>query len=164
MSDKQLVRPQIAVLSQDQMAQVHDYALRVLSSAGVCVDSERGRQLFARAGATVHDDNRVYIPRELVDEAFLRRIPYKIEVVDPSEEEFRELFKMMAAQLGFEFQAEPLDYLITEHYHKVWRSFRCCHPRDLLLQVKSFCAYMNEPHELTPAHLDAAVENYFAVM
>ena len=35
-------------------------------------------------------------PKDLVDDAFLRRIPYKIEVIDPSEEEFRELFKIMA--------------------------------------------------------------------
>ena len=103
-------------------------------------------------------------PRDLVDEAFLRRIPYKIEVIDPTEDEFRELFKMMAEQLGFEFRQESLDYLIREHYEKAGRPFRCCHPRDLLMQVKSFCAYMNEPVEITPEHLDAAVENYFAVM
>ena len=103
-------------------------------------------------------------PRDLVDEAFLRRIPYKIEVGDPTEDEFRELFKMMAEQLEFEFRQEPLDYLIKEHYQKAGRPFRCCHPRDLLLQVKSFCTYMNEPMELTPDHIDAAVENYFAVM
>jgi len=40
-------------------------------------------------------------PRDLVDDAFLRRIPYKIEVTDPTEEEFRDLFKMMAPALGF---------------------------------------------------------------
>ena len=39
-------------------------------------------------------------PKDLVDDAFLRRIPYKIEVPDPSEEEFRELFKIMAPKLG----------------------------------------------------------------
>ena len=103
-------------------------------------------------------------PRDLVDEAFLRRIPYKIEIVDPSEEEFRELYRMMAEQLDFEFTREPLDYLIKEHYEKTGRPFRCCHPRDLLMQVKSFCAYMHEPVELTARNLDAAVENYFAVM
>ena len=103
-------------------------------------------------------------PRDLVDEAFLRRIPYKIEIVDPTEDEFRELYRMMAEQLDFEFSREPLDYLIKVHYEKAGRPFRCCHPRDLLMQVKSFCAYMHEPVELTARNLDAAVENYFAVM
>ena len=103
-------------------------------------------------------------PRDLVDEAFLRRIPYKIEVIDPTEEEFRELFKIMAETLDIEFLSGPLDYLIQEHYKKAGRPFRCCHPRDLLMQVKSFCTYMDVPVELTPEHIDAAVENYFAVM
>ena len=39
-------------------------------------------------------------PRDLVDEAFLRRIPYKIEVIDPTEEEFRQLFELMGRELG----------------------------------------------------------------
>jgi hypothetical protein len=103
-------------------------------------------------------------PRDLVDEAFLRRIPYKIDVVDPTEEEFRELFRMMAPKLGFEYREEPIDYLIEHHYHKVGRSFRCCHPRDLLLQIRSYCNYQSRPLELTEVYFDFAVENYFAVM
>jgi predicted ATPase with chaperone activity len=41
-------------------------------------------------------------PRDLVDDAFLRRIPYKIQITDPSEQEFHDLFKMMAPKMGFE--------------------------------------------------------------
>ena len=44
-------------------------------------------------------------PKDLVDGAFLRRIPYKIEVPDPTEEEFRALCKLMAPNLGFEYEA-----------------------------------------------------------
>lgn len=103
-------------------------------------------------------------PRELVDEAFLRRIPYKIEVLDPGEDEFRELFKTVAENMGFEFRQEALDYLIREHYQKANRAFRFCQPRDLLLQVRNHCAYHKRPPELTNEYLDMAVENYFAVM
>jgi DNA-binding PadR family transcriptional regulator len=103
-------------------------------------------------------------PRDLVDEAFLRRIPYKIEVVDPTEAEFRELFAMMAPQLGFEYRPETVDYLIEKHYRRTGRPFRCCHPRDLLLQVRSACAYNSRPFELTNEYLDMAVDIYFAVM
>ena len=102
-------------------------------------------------------------PRDLVDEAFLRRIPYKIEVIDPTEEEFRVLFEMTAAELGFEYRAEPIDYLIEKHYRQEGRPFRCCHPRDLLLQVRSACAYNGRPCELNEEYLDMAVEIYFAV-
>lgn len=103
-------------------------------------------------------------PRELVDEAFLRRIPYKIEVLDPCEEEFRELFKVVAEKLGFEYRQEPVDYLIREHYKKANRAFRFCQPRDILLQVRNYCAYHKRPLELTNEFFDLAVENYFAVM
>ena len=79
MDDKQLVRPQITVLSQDQMAQVHDYTLQILSSVGVRIDSERGRQLFAQAGATLDNDDRVRIPRELVAGA-LETAPSSVDI------------------------------------------------------------------------------------
>ena len=103
-------------------------------------------------------------PRSLVDEAFLRRIPYKIEIPDPSEDEFRELFKMMAAKLGCTYHGEPIQRLIEKHYRQTGRPFRFCHPRDLLMQVRSFCAYKGLPLEITDEYLDQAVANYFAVM
>jgi hypothetical protein len=102
-------------------------------------------------------------PRDLVDEAFLRRIPYKIEVTDPTEEEFRDLFKLMAPQLGFEYRAEAVDYLLAIHYRKCNRPLRFCHPRDLLLQVRSYCIYRKCPLELRAEYFDLACENYFAV-
>ena len=55
-------------------------------------------------------------PRDLVDDAFLRRIPYKIEIIDPTEEEFRELFKMYCPRIGFEFQERAIEYVIAIHY------------------------------------------------
>lgn len=103
-------------------------------------------------------------PRELVDEAFLRRIPYKIEVLDPSEEEFRELFKTSAEKMGFEYRQEAVDHLIREHYQKANRPFRFCQPRDILLQVRNYCATTSAPLELTNEYFDLAAENYFAVM
>ena len=103
-------------------------------------------------------------PRDLVDDAFLRRIPYKIEVIDPTEEEFRCLFKMMCPIIGIEHDQAAIDYVIETHYHAVNRPFRCCQPRDLLMQVKNYCLYRKEEAELTPQTLDFAVENYFAAV
>ena len=103
-------------------------------------------------------------PRELVDDAFLRRIPYKIEVHDPSEEEFRELLKVMASSLEVAYDAGAADYLVEHHYRRAGRPFRCCQPRDLLLQIKNYCAYTETEPQMSPELLDAAVENYFAVM
>lgn len=103
-------------------------------------------------------------PKDLVDDAFLRRIPYKIEVVDPTEDEFRNLFAIMCPKLGFEYNETAINYVIEQHYKKVNRKYRCCQPRDLLQQVKNHCLYQKIPLKLSPEFFDLAVENYFAIM
>lgn len=103
-------------------------------------------------------------PRELVDEAFLRRIPYKIEVMDPSVEEFHELFQVMGQRLGFQYDKNVIDGLIKRHYHQVNRPLRFCHPRDLLLQIRNHCTYYGKELIMTEEYLNQAIENYFAVM
>ena len=103
-------------------------------------------------------------PRALVDEAFLRRIPYKIEVGDPTEEEFHALFAITATKLGIPYRKEPVDYLIDTYYKKQGRPLRFCHPRDLLLQIRNYCLYCNRPLEITNEFIDKAVDNYFSVM
>jgi len=103
-------------------------------------------------------------PKQLVDDAFLRRIPYKIEVLDPSEEEFRALFQIMAPKLGIRFEQSALDHVIEKHYKAVNRPFRCCQPRDLLLQIVNYCHYVSKPPEMTVEYFDYAVANYFAIM
>lgn len=103
-------------------------------------------------------------PRDLVDEAFLRRIPYKIEVIDPTAEEFRELFVLMAEKLQVQFDQAAFEYLIEHHYRRVNRPLRFCQPRDLLLQIRNYCVYHSIPATMSPQSIDRAVENYFAVM
>lgn len=103
-------------------------------------------------------------PKDLVDDAFLRRIPYKIEVSDPEEPAFRELFKIMAPILKVEYNQEALEYVIEKHYRAVNRPMRCCQPRDLLLQIRNYCRYVKQPAVMSPENFDFAVENYFAVM
>ena len=103
-------------------------------------------------------------PRDLVDAAFLRRIPYKIPVPDPTLEEFHKLFAMVSHQIGLGYEKRAVDYLLAKHYAPVQRPLRACQPRDLLLQVKFYCQYLGQPVRLTPDALDFACENYFSVM
>jgi len=103
-------------------------------------------------------------PRDLVDDAFLRRIPYKIEAVDPSEDDFRTLFRVICKTMGIRFRPEVIDYLIETHYRAVGRPMRMCQPRDLLLQVKNYCLYNELEPELRNDYFDLACENYFSVM
>ncbi|MCH2114271.1 MAG: AAA family ATPase [Pirellulales bacterium] len=103
-------------------------------------------------------------PKDLIDDAFLRRIPYKIEVPDPSEAEFRKLFEIMAPIVGLPYDPDAVDYLINTHYKPMGRAFRCCQPRDLLLQIRNYCHYLDAPPLMCKEYLDYAVENYFAIM
>lgn len=103
-------------------------------------------------------------PKDLVDDAFLRRIPYKIEVENPSEADFRKLFEIMCRVLKIPYAPDPIDYLINKHYKPINRPFRNCQPRDLLLQVQNYCRYHDREIELRNEYFDYAVENYFSIM
>ncbi len=103
-------------------------------------------------------------PRDLVDDAFLRRIPYKIEVHDPCEADFRKLFRLMAEKMEIEYSQQALEYLIEKHYRATGRPFRFCHPRDLLRQAGVYCQFLGLPKKMSEDSLDAAAGDFFAVM
>lgn len=103
-------------------------------------------------------------PKDLTDEAFLRRIPYKIEVKDPSRDEFHLLFKYTAKQLHCEFRPEVVDDLIDRHYLTSGRPLRRCQPRDLMNQVRNFCVYAGIPMEMRTEHFNRVVPSYFTVV
>jgi hypothetical protein len=103
-------------------------------------------------------------PRELVDEAFLRRLPYKIEVPDPTPEQFRRICDLVGPSVGLRPAPHDIDRLLEKHFVATGRPMRCCHPRDLMLQIKSFCAYHGKPLEFSEEAVEFAVTNYFAVM
>ena len=94
----------------------------------------------------------------------MRRIPYKIEVCDPSEEMFVKLFKIMAKVLDVPYDQNLVDYLIDTHYRPTNRPFRNCQPRDLLLQIRNYCNYNRLPVAMTKESFDFAADCYFSVM
>ena len=100
-------------------------------------------------------------PSDLVDEAFLRRIPYKIEIGDPSPKEFHVLFQIYCEKFKCEYRPEVVDYLLNTHFLKAGRRLRRCHPRDLLNQIQSFCVYNELPLELRTEYFDRVVKSYF---
>jgi len=101
-------------------------------------------------------------PSDLVDEAFLRRIPYKIEVHSPNESEFTSLFIELASAAGCSCDEQAIAYLLETHYRPLDRPLRYCHPRDLLRQIGNFCQFHDRPLEISRETLDVAVRNYFA--
>jgi len=100
-------------------------------------------------------------PKDLVDEAFLRRIRHKIEIGDPSFDEFRDIFKRVceAKKVGYDDRA--LAYLLQEWYIKPRRKLRAVHPRDLVDQLVDIARYLNTPTVLSKDLIDRACDAYF---
>ncbi len=101
-------------------------------------------------------------PRNIVDEAFLRRIPYKVLIGDPTPEQFSELFKTRARSFGFNVEDEWVDYLVKTAYLDIDRKMRFSHVDDLLKQIRDFCEFHEKPLTVNQQTLDLAVQNYFA--
>ncbi len=101
-------------------------------------------------------------PGDLVDEAFLRRVPFKIEIRDPSEQEFMHLFRIACDTMGFPWRPEVVKQLLEGFFKANRLSLRRCHPRDLLNQVRALCTYRNEPLDLRIDYLKHACRNYFS--
>jgi hypothetical protein len=100
-------------------------------------------------------------PASLADEAFLRRIPYKIPIVDPTTDEFSRIFDLNCRRRGLRFHQVMVAYLQRRHYGPMGRPLRSCHPRDLLDQVTALCRYRGVEPSITRELLDAACASYF---
>jgi len=100
-------------------------------------------------------------PADLVDEAFLRRIRYKVMADSPTLDEFCLIFWNCCASRGIPYDQSAVDHLL-EHYFRPRRiPLRACHPRDLIEQALALANYRGEPERLTPELLDAACATYF---
>jgi len=100
-------------------------------------------------------------PRDLVDEAFLRRLRHKIEIGDPSYEEYREIFRRVAGQKGIQYNDQGLAYLLQEWYIKRGRKLRASHPRDLCDQILDIARYLSTEPVMSRELLDRAAQSYF---
>ena len=100
-------------------------------------------------------------PADLVDEAFLRRIRHKIEVGDPSPEEFQEIFRRACESKRVPYDDRGFAYLVQEWYVKRERKFRAVHPRDILDQMIDIARYLNRPPQLSKEMIDRSCESYF---
>jgi len=100
-------------------------------------------------------------PDELVDEAFLRRIRYKVMVSDPTWDEYREIFKKIAAKNSVPYTEEGLRYVVTEYYIKPKRKPRAVHPRDILDELIDIARFRGIPPSLSKELIDLACQAYF---
>jgi hypothetical protein len=100
-------------------------------------------------------------PNQLADEAFLRRIKFKIEIRDPSEMQWRAIWKLVTEKRKIVFDERGLDYLIDKWMKPSNRPFRMCQPRDLLDQMVNIAKYNMERVTFSPDLIDAACATYF---
>ena len=100
-------------------------------------------------------------PDELVDEAFLRRIHYKIKISHPSEIEFKKIFKTVCGHTGVTFNEDAYQFLLTYMYRARHIPFSACHPRDLVEHIINYSRYYSLPPEINEATIRFACDNYF---
>ena len=100
-------------------------------------------------------------PESLADEAFLRRIPYKIRAKNPTTEEYARIFELNCRKRGLAFDAVMVEYLLRTYYKPRKLEMRACHPRDLVEQVVDRCRYQQREPLITRELLDEACASYF---
>jgi predicted ATPase with chaperone activity len=100
-------------------------------------------------------------PRELVDEAFLRRIQYKVLAESPTALEFTLIFKNYCAVKQLDFDPAVVEHVITRELRPRNIAMRGCQPRDLIEHSLAIAKYLDLPRTLTPALLSEACASYF---
>jgi hypothetical protein len=91
----------------------------------------------------------------------LRRIRHKIDVGDPSFDEYREIFHQECIRRDIPFDEDGLGYLLRDHYVKPNKEMRSCHPRDLLDEIVDIARYRNISPTLSKELIDRACKAYF---
>jgi predicted ATPase with chaperone activity len=179
-------------LQYDYSAKLYEAPLQLKSNCGLLLIDDFGRQRIDHKSLlnrwivplekrvdylTLHTGKKLEVPFEqlivfstnlnpsdLVDEAFLRRIPYKIHITSPTEEEFKWIFLQYCQRAGVPYNEEAVNYLIETQYRSGRRNMRCCHPRDIIDQVTNLCKFLQAEPRLTREYLDHACSVYFAAM
>lgn len=100
-------------------------------------------------------------PAELVDEAFLRRIHYKVFAESPTVADFKRIFEVCCRERRVEYDEALVDGLLDTFYRPRRMALRGCHPRDLIDHALARAAYLEAPRQVTASLLDEAVASYF---
>ena len=100
-------------------------------------------------------------PESLADEAFLRRIPYKILAKNPTMDEYCRIFELNCRKRNLAFDPVMVEYLNRKYYQPRRLQMRACHPRDLIDQVVDMCRYHGREPVITRELLDSACASYF---
>ncbi len=101
-------------------------------------------------------------PQDLVDEAFLRRMGYRLAFTTPTAETYALILQQYFSLRDLRYDPQYL-FLLLNRYEKEGRVMKSCEPRDLVERCLDICKYENLPREITPHILNRAWDNYFGV-
>jgi predicted ATPase with chaperone activity len=100
-------------------------------------------------------------PERLGDEAFLRRIQYKMLLRGPEENEFEEIFRRFCTAKKLNYPSALVSYMIERHYMPTGKPMRRCHPRDILSHAIDLIHFEKLPYVLNEDVIDRAFESCF---
>ena len=100
-------------------------------------------------------------PADLLDEAFIRRIQFKVFAESPTHADFMAIFRNQCAQVGVAFDEAIVEALLRDYFRPRHIPLRGCQPRDLVNQALAMAEYAGLERKLTPALLEAACRSYF---
>jgi hypothetical protein len=176
-------------LSFDPVSNFYEAPLQLKANGGVFLIDDLGRQLVrpldllnrwivplekSRDYLTLKNGKKFEIPfdqiilfstniepRQLADEAFLRRIGYKIKIDDLGEGEYAAIFRQVCERLGVACPAEVIRYMLDEVHGMQRIRLSACHPNDVLSRVAEICQYEGIPLRLDKEILARACRDYF---
>jgi predicted ATPase with chaperone activity len=176
-------------LSYNEVAKFYDAPLQLKANNGIYLIDDFGRQrvtpaevlnrwivpmerridyLTFKNGTKMHVPFETFLifstnlkPAQLGDEAFLRRIQYKMLLRSPEQDEFATIFTRFAAQHNLPFDPDLLDTFLDSRYRSTSKPFRRCHPRDILTHAIDLIRFERRPWELTAEVLDLAFDSNF---
>ena len=100
-------------------------------------------------------------PAQLVEEAFMRRIHYKIQIQGPRPEQYAEIFFRCCAERGIEYDQQAVNHIYREWYERRGIHPRACHPRDILDHLVDIARFYEGTAMLDPDLVDRACRSYF---
>jgi predicted ATPase with chaperone activity len=172
----------------DPISKCHEASLQMKANGGIFFIDDFGRQLLLPEELlnrwivplegqvdylALHTGKQIQIPFDslvifstnldpgTLDEAFLRRIPHKVMIPNPTLYEYYLLFERVCGAKKVPFDKDGFSYLVDRYYRKANRSLRACHPRDLVEQIVNNARYNERAPALTKEYIDQACASYF---
>jgi hypothetical protein len=98
-------------------------------------------------------------PEDLMDPAFLRRLPYKIEVGPPRLELYQRIFEMECKRSGLLLPGYVFDTIVSKIRDEIGMDLAAYQPKFIVDQVVATCRFLGEPAHFEPRFIDYAVRN-----